>query len=78
MILKYRARGVFNVIFVGANKAFEFFKSELKDKPYQFTLTTCDTDWHVEVIEKMIRYVEERVRIVQLAMLTKLSQGNHY
>ena len=47
MIRKYRAKGVFDVISIGADKAFYPVKSELEDKPYTVTQTTCDTNRHV-------------------------------
>ena len=68
MITEYRARGVFGVISIGANKAFNSVKSILKDKLYQIALTMCNAIWHIEVIERMIRFVKERIRVVWLAM----------
>ena len=44
MIREYGCRGVFEVISICADKAFESIKSILKDKPYQVALTTCDAD----------------------------------
>ena len=68
MIREYRVWGEFEVISIGANIAFNSIKSVLKDKPYQISLTTCDADWHVEMIERMIRFVKERIQVVRLAM----------
>ena len=53
---------------IGADKAFYCIKSELQDVPYQVELTTCDADRHVEVIEGMIRFLKERIRVVCLQM----------
>ena len=44
MISEYRARGVFDIISIGANKAFNSIKSILEDKPYQIALTTCNVN----------------------------------
>ena len=71
MICEYRARGVFNVTNIGIDKAFESIKSELEYKPYMVILTTCNVDCHVEVIERMIIFVKERICVVRLAMLSK-------
>lgn len=60
MIREYRTREVFNAINIGTEKAFESIKSRVKDKPHQVTLTTRDTDRHVEVIERMIRFAREK------------------
>ena len=65
MIREYRARGVFEVISISADKEFDSIKSILEDKPYQIALTTCNADQHVETIEGMIRFVKERIRVVQ-------------
>ena len=54
MICKYRAQGVINVVSIGADKAFDSIKSNLKDEPSKVILTMCDADWHTEVIERMI------------------------
>ena len=44
MIRMYQSRGVFEVINIGTDKAFDSIKSILKDKPYQVALTTCNGD----------------------------------
>ena len=64
----YRARGVFEVVSIGADKAFIAVESTIKDEPYNITLTTCDADRHVEVAERKICSVKERIRTVRLAM----------
>ena len=68
MIREYRSRSVFNVVTIGADKAFDAVKSELEDAPYNVSLTTCDADRHVEVVERTIRFVKERIRTVLLGM----------
>ena len=69
MIREYRAQGVFEVISIGADKVFDLIKSILKGKLYQIaSLITCNANQHVEVIEIMLRFVKERIRVVRLAM----------
>ena len=72
MIQDYRAQGFFNVISISANKAFELNKSKIEDKPYQVALTMCDANRHVKEIERMIRFVKERIQVVRFAMLYKI------
>lgn len=62
---------LFHVINIGADKAFESIKSELKDETQQVILTTYNADYHVEVIEMMIRFIKEKFRVIHLAMLYK-------
>ena len=64
MIRIYRARGIFNIKTIGSDKACDVVKSELENDPHRITLTTCDANRHVEVIECMIRFFKERVRVV--------------
>ena len=71
MIRVYRARGVFEVVSIGANKAFDAVESKIKDEPYNVSLTTCDADRYGEVAKRTIRFVKERIRTVRLAMLYK-------
>ena len=68
MIREYRARGIFEVVSIGADKAFDAIESELKDEPYKVTLTPCDANRHVEFVERMIRFVKERIHTVRVAM----------
>ena len=68
MLREYRARGVFEVISIGGDNAFDAIKSELKNEPYNVTLDTCDANRHVEVVERMIRFTKERIRAVRVAM----------
>ena len=72
MIRNYRTQGVFNIISIGTDKAFKLIKSELEDKPYRVVLTTCDTDQHVKITERMIRFVKERIGVVRLAIPYKI------
>ena len=60
MIREYRARGMFEVVSIGANNAFVAIKSELKDEPYNVTLTPCDVNRHVEFLERMISFVHSQ------------------
>ena len=68
MIREYCSQGIFDVISIGAEKAFDAIESEIKDEPYNVTLTTCDTNRHVEYVERMIRFVKERIHTVRVAM----------
>ena len=68
MIREYRSRGVFEVITIGGDNAFDPIKSELEDEPYNVTLDTCDANRHVEVVERMISFTKERIRAVRVAM----------
>ena len=54
MIRKYRARGIFDVISINVDKAFEPIESKIKDELYNVKLTTCDADCHVGFVERMI------------------------
>ena len=40
MIREYQSRGIFDVVSIGADKAFDAIDSEIKDEPYNVTLTT--------------------------------------
>ena len=57
MIREYRARGVFEVVSIGSDKAIDAIKSELKDEPYKVTLSPCDANRHVEFVERMKHFV---------------------
>ena len=59
MIREYCFRGIFDVVSISADKAFDAIESEIKDAPYNVTLTTCDANCHVEYVEKMIRFVKK-------------------
>ena len=61
MIRVYCAKGVFEVVSIGGDKVFDTVESEIKDKPYNVTLTTCDADRHVELAKRKIRFVKERI-----------------
>ena len=73
MIREYCSQGIFDVVSIGVDKAFDAIESEIKDEPYNVTLTTCDADRHVEYVERMIRFVKERIRIVRVTMPYKSS-----
>lgn len=60
MIHKYRMRSILNGMKISGDKAFEYIKSELEDKPYQVTLTTSGTDYHIEAIGRMVRLLKEK------------------
>ena len=68
MICKYQAQGIFDVISIGADKAFDPIESELKDEPYNVALIACDADCHVEFVERMVRFVKERIQVVRLTI----------
>lgn len=42
--------------------------SKLEEEPDKVNLTTCDADQHAEVIERMVRFVKERIQVVWVAM----------
>jgi hypothetical protein len=68
MIQTYKSRGVFAVVTIEADGAFESIKHEVQDEPYHITLSTCDADRHVETVERQIRFLKERIRAVWLMM----------
>jgi hypothetical protein len=68
MIQSYKGRGVFTVVSIEADGAFQSIKHELQGAPYNITLTTCDADRNVETVERQIRFLEERIRAVRLMM----------
>lgn len=44
MLRTHRARGIFSVITIDIDKAFDFINSKLQDDPYQVTLATYNVD----------------------------------
>ena len=68
VIREYHSRGIFDVVSVGADKAVDAIESEIKDEPYNVTLTTCDADHHVKFVERMKRFVKEQIRTVRVTM----------
>lgn len=68
MIREYQSRNVVEVISIGVDKSFDAVKYILKDKPYQISLATCNVNQHSKTIERTIRFVKERIRVVRLAM----------
>ena len=73
MIRKYCSRGIFDVVSIGAGKAFDAIGSEIKDEPYIITLTTCNADRPVVLVERMIRFIKGRIHTVRLPCRTKPS-----
>ena len=72
MIRDYRSRGISDVVSIGPDKAFDAIESEIKNEPYDVTLTTCDADRHVEYIERMISFVKEQIRTMRVVMPYKI------
>ena len=68
MVRKYCSQGIFDVVSIGADEAFDAIESEVKDEPYNITLTTYDANRHVEYVERMIRFVKEQIQTVRVAM----------
>jgi hypothetical protein len=68
MIQAYRCKGIFSVVTMEADGAFDCVKHDLQDKPYQISLTTCDADRHVETVERQIRFLKERIRADRMMM----------
>jgi hypothetical protein len=64
MVQSYKSKGVFDVVTIEADGAFESIKHVLQDKPYQIMLSTCDADRHFETVERQIRFLKERIRAV--------------
>ena len=59
---------VFNVVSIGAEKAFDPIKAKLEDEMYKVKLTTCDANRHIEIIERIIRFMTERIQVVRFTM----------
>jgi hypothetical protein len=68
MMKEYRSRNIFKVITIEADGAFDSIRHELQDEPYQVALSICDADRHVEIVERQIRFLKERIRAVRLMM----------
>ena len=68
MLIMYRSRQPLQVTTMEADGAFEAIRQDLQDKPYEIALTTCDADRHVEIIERQIRFVKERIRSVRMML----------
>jgi hypothetical protein len=68
MIQSYKSRSVFTVVSIEADGAFESIKHKLQDSPYNITLSACDANRHVEVVERQIRFLKERIRSVRMMM----------
>ena len=67
----YRSRGIFNVTTINANKVFDSIKSNLKDELYQVILNMCNANTYVEVIEQMIKFLNEWIQVVRLGIPCK-------
>jgi hypothetical protein len=61
MVSQYQLRG-FKVTHIMGDNAFECCRSTLEADPYNIRLTTCDKDGHVQIIERAIRCVKDRIR----------------
>jgi hypothetical protein len=68
MIQTYKSRGIFTVVTIEADGAFESIKHELQDDPYRITLSMCDADRHVKTVKKQIRFFKERIQAVRMIM----------
>jgi hypothetical protein len=68
MMKTYRSRNIFRVVTIEADGAFDSIRHELQDEPYQVALSICDADRHVEIVERQIRFLKERIRAVRLMM----------
>jgi hypothetical protein len=69
MISQYQLRG-FKVTHILGDNAFECCKSALEADPFNIKLTTCDKDGHVQIIERAIRFVKDRIRGLRAMMRT--------
>jgi hypothetical protein len=69
MVSQYQLRG-FKVNHILGDNAFDCCKSTLEADPYNIELATCDKDGHVQIIERAIRFVKDRVRGIRAMMRT--------
>jgi hypothetical protein len=69
MVSQYQLRG-FKVNHILADNAFDCCRSTLEADPYNIKLTTCDKDGHVQIIERAICFVKDRVRGIRAMMRT--------
>jgi hypothetical protein len=65
MTKAYRSRDIFRVVTIEADRAFDSIRHKLQDEPYKIALSICDADRHVEIVERQIRFLKERIRSVQ-------------
>jgi hypothetical protein len=69
MVSQYQLRG-FKVTHILGDNAFDCCKSTLGADLYNIKLTTCDKDGHVQIIERAIRFVKDRIRGLRAMMRT--------
>jgi hypothetical protein len=69
MVSQYQLRG-FKVTHILADNAFDCCRSTLEADPFNIKLTTCDKDGHVQIIERAIRFVKDRIRGIRAMMKT--------
>jgi hypothetical protein len=67
MTSQYQLRG-FKVTHIMGVNAFECCRPTLEANPCNVRLTTCDKDGHVQIIERAIRFVKDRVRSLRAMM----------
>jgi hypothetical protein len=69
MVLQYQLRG-FKVTHILGDNAFDCCKSTLEADPLNIKLTTCDKDGHVQIIERAIQFVKDRICGLRAMMRT--------
>jgi hypothetical protein len=69
MVSQYQLRD-FKVSHILGDNAFECCKSTLEADPLNIKLTTCDKDGHVQIIERAIRFVKDRISGLRAMMRT--------
>jgi hypothetical protein len=67
MVSQYQLRG-FKVTHIMGDNAFECCRSTLEADLCNIRSTTCDKDGHVQIIERAIRFVKDRVRGLRAMM----------
>jgi hypothetical protein len=81
MIQSYRSKGIFTVVTIEADGAFDCIKHDLQDKPYQVVLTTCDADRHerIRADRLMMPYkkIPKRFTIEMVHRVTMLINSLH-
>ena len=65
IIDKYKLRG-FEILTVHGDNEFSRMDKWMIDK--MITLVTCDTNEHVPTIERMNRFLKERIRCIRMDM----------
>jgi hypothetical protein len=69
MVSQYQLRG-FKVTHILGDNAFDCCRSTLEADPLNIKLTTCDKDGHVQIVERTIRFVKDRIRGLRAMMRT--------